>query len=45
MSIGCQVSVLEWPLEEEVYVKQPPGFRVSVAEQKAYSLQKGIIWP
>ncbi|GAU25658.1 hypothetical protein TSUD_265850 [Trifolium subterraneum] len=33
---------LNGPLEEEVYVKQPPGFEVKGQEQKVYRLRKAL---
>ena len=38
-SNGCQVNILKWLLEEDVYVEQPQGYEVLGEEHKVYRMK------
>lgn len=40
--LDVKSAFLNGPLEEEVYVEQPPGFKISGHESKVYKLRKAL---
>lgn len=42
MSDGCEISIPEWPLDEDVYVAQSVGFVKQDLESKVYRMHKAM---
>lgn len=42
--LDVKSTFLNGPLEEEVYVSQPPGFEINGKEDMVYKLSKALLW-
>jgi len=44
LSHGCKVNILEWNLQEKVYVEQPQGYEGSRRRRQSIQIEQNTVW-